>query len=177
MSETDKLNEIEDIQDFLWQVHKYTNDYIRFADTKAAFVVGISTALIGASFKATLFDNMFRKPLCQWSLLQYLGLVGISLLFTSIFCSILAIWPRFWNKQPTGHIFWESVVAHGAAEKFTKSVHERSSDQLSRTTSDHLFTLASIAKRKYHLVDVSLWTGIPGCFLIGIILFVQRALS
>ena len=35
--------------DFLWNVHSYTNEYIRFADAKAAFVVTIAAALVGPS--------------------------------------------------------------------------------------------------------------------------------
>src|SRR5437763_11946832 len=38
--------------EFLWKVHSYTNDYIRFADTKA----GIALALV-AGLLATLFGS------------------------------------------------------------------------------------------------------------------------
>ena len=36
--------------DFLWNVHSYTNEYIRFADTKAALTVAWATALLGVLY-------------------------------------------------------------------------------------------------------------------------------
>jgi hypothetical protein len=56
--ETDDANSLED---FLWQVHEYTNEYIRFADTKAAFIVAASTALIGTSISSLILDSFLRK--------------------------------------------------------------------------------------------------------------------
>jgi hypothetical protein len=47
---------------FLWDVHKYTNDYIRFADTKAAFVAAASTALIGTLVGSNVLDSCHRPP-------------------------------------------------------------------------------------------------------------------
>ena len=41
-----------DLQDFLWKTHSYMNDYIRFADTKAAVVIALSTALLGGLIAA-----------------------------------------------------------------------------------------------------------------------------
>jgi hypothetical protein len=38
--------------EFAWHVHTYTNEYVRFADTKAAAVLAISAGLIGGLFAA-----------------------------------------------------------------------------------------------------------------------------
>jgi hypothetical protein len=32
--------------EFLWEVHRYVNEYIRFADTKAAFIAGATTPAV-----------------------------------------------------------------------------------------------------------------------------------
>ena len=38
----------QDQNEFFWKVHSYTNEYIRFADTKAELVIGWTLALVGA---------------------------------------------------------------------------------------------------------------------------------
>jgi hypothetical protein len=79
---------------FLWDVHKYTNDYIRFADTKAAFVAAASTALIGTLVSSTVLDSCFRVTPCAWFKVQWLAMVGLLLLATSLSLAVNAIRPR-----------------------------------------------------------------------------------
>jgi len=55
----------------------YTNEYIRFADTKAGFIAGVSAALVGSLVASSLFDSCFRSSLCQWSKLQWAGIIGL----------------------------------------------------------------------------------------------------
>jgi hypothetical protein len=38
--------------DFIWKVHSYTNEYIRFADAKAGAVIAWCSALTAALFAA-----------------------------------------------------------------------------------------------------------------------------
>ena len=128
---------------FLWDVHKYTNDYIRFADTKAAFTAGVSTALIGAMVSSSVFDSSFRVTPGQWTTVLWIAFFGLLLLVTSLGLSIAAIRPRLWNNKSVGYIFWGSISGHGTAREFTHAVHSLSDRQRSEAVSEHLYVLAS----------------------------------
>lgn len=161
--------------EFLWEVHRYTNEYIRFADTKAAFIAGVSTALIGSLVASSLFDSCFRTSLCQWSKLQCTGLVGLLLLSASVTLSVAAIRPRLWNPTSVGFIFWGSISGHGTASRYSHAVERLTPQEKSAAISNHLFVLAGIANRKYAYVDYALFAGAAGGALTGVVLFAQHA--
>jgi len=161
---------------YLWEIHKYTNDYIRFADTKAGFIAGVSTALIGSLVSSSLFDSCFRIGLCGVSRMQWMGLLGLLLLATSVAFSITAIRPRLWNDTPVGFIFWGSLIGHKTAKNYTRAVNQLDAHERSTSISDHLFILASIAQRKYTFIDRALFAGLAGGILTAVILFMRHAL-
>src|SRR5262249_7698300 len=39
-------------REFLWHTHEYVNEYVRFADTKAALAGAIASTLVGALYTA-----------------------------------------------------------------------------------------------------------------------------
>lgn len=175
MSHQDNAISQSNPETFLWETHKYTNEYIRFADTKAAFTAGAATALIGSLVASSILDSCFRTNLCQWSKLQWIGLAGLLLLVVALALSIAAIRPRLWNKTPVGLIFWDSIVAHGSASQFTHAIHHSTGKERSNAVSNHLFVLASIAKRKYTYVAWAIYTVVLGGSLAGIALLIQHA--
>jgi hypothetical protein len=164
-----------DVDEFLWEVHNYTNEYIRFADTKAAFIAGASSALIGSLVASSLFDSCFRITLCQWSKTQWIGFAGLLFLAFSLALSVTATRPRLWNNARVGFIYWGSIVGHKTAGSFTRAFHDLSVRERSAALSNHLFVLARIAERKYAFVDRALYSGIAGGSLAGISLFMQHA--
>jgi hypothetical protein len=160
---------------FLWDIHKYTNDYIRFADTKAAFVAAASTALIGALVGSSALDSCFRAIPGTW--LQWGAMAGLLLLAASLVLSVLAIRPRLWNHSSVGYIFWESIKGHKTARAFSQAVSELPASGRTTATSDHLFMLASVATRKYGYVKWAIHAGIAGGLLAGVVLFMRHALK
>jgi hypothetical protein len=170
------MNHYESTDQFLWEVHRYTNEYIRFADTKAAFIAVTVTALIGGLVSSSILDSCFREGPCLWHPLQWLGLIGLTLLTASLILSIIAIQPRLWNDAEIGYIFWESVALHGTRQKFSNAARELTSQDRTTQISDHLYTLASVAKRKFHYVKLAIYTGFGGGLLTGIVLFLEHAL-
>jgi hypothetical protein len=171
-----RVDAAESTDQFLWEVHRYTNEYIRFADTKAAFIAAISTALIGSLVSSSIFDSCFRKTPCLWSKLQWAGITGLLLLLAALALSVAAIRPRLWNKTSVGYIFWESVAGHGTAQAFSHAVRELPAQDRTTAISDHLFALATVAKRKYIYVSLAMFAGVAGGLLTGVVLFLQHAL-
>jgi hypothetical protein len=160
---------------FLWEVHRYTNEYIRFADTKAAFIAGVSTALIGSLVSSTLLDTVLLTSPSLWSKLQWTAIVALILLAASLAFCISVIKPRLWNNRSVGFIYWGSVIGHGTTRDFTKAVHALSVRERSVSISDHLFVLAAIADRKYRYADRAVIAAVAGGTLTGIALFLQHA--
>ena len=162
---------------FLWEVHKYINEYIRFADTKAAYIAGVATALIGSLVASSLFDSLSRASLCQWSKLQWMGFLGLILLALSLGLSIAAIRPRLWNNRSIGFIFWGSIVGHDTAHNFMRAAQGLTEEEMTKSISEHLFVLAAIAQRKYTYVDRALYAGLVGGVVAAVVLLYQHALK
>jgi hypothetical protein len=176
-SNTGEAEEANSLEAFLWQVHEYTNEYIRFADTKAAFIAAASTALIGTCISSTILDSSLRKSPCAWYWSQWTAAAGLVLLSVSVLLSLWAIRPRLWNKTPIGFIFWESIGGHTSASAFSQAIHKTTAHVRTNAIAEHLFILASIAKRKYACVNYAMWLGIGGGALTAIALFLQHGLK
>ncbi len=162
---------------YLWEVHKYTNEYIRFADTKAAFIAGVDAALIGTAVSASLFDSCLRQTPCHWSVALWLGIAGVIPLGLSIAFCVSAITPRLWHNATHGFIYWDSVVAHGSPKNFGHAFAALSSDGMTSELTNHIYVLGSIAKEKYGFVRKAVWSGVVGSVFTGIAVWLQHALK
>jgi|SRR5208337_832171 len=122
--------------EFIWKVHDYTNNYIRFADTKAALVIVVASGLT-ASLYAAQAHHYFRLSRLSlhaasgWATLLGVGsLLAFLCLGGSIFLAVLAVVPRLRlqpragrtlvqkplhssGEQPVGYVFWRSILACG----------------------------------------------------------------
>lgn len=161
---------------FLWDVHKYTNEYIRFADTKAAFIAGVDAALIGTAV-SLLFDSCMHLAPYHWSPIIWMGIVGIVLLSVSIGFCVSTIVPRLGHNVVKGFIYWDSVLAHGSAKQFILAYDATTPDSRRHEIANHIYVLASIAKRKYGFVRLAVQFGAVGCVLTAAAVWLQHALK
>lgn len=90
--------------EFLWKVHGYTNEYIRFADPKAAFAVAVAAGLLAALFNAKChaFCSPSKLSLADatWDAtrLGAVSTMALSCLLGSTFLLSWAITPRLWKE-------------------------------------------------------------------------------
>ena len=99
-------------QDFLWHVHGYINDYIRFGDTKAAFAGTVASGLLAALYGSQFRIQILQVPYREWPVASWLAVAAAVFLG---FSSVLALWtvrPRLRSSQSKGFIFWGSIAAH-----------------------------------------------------------------
>jgi hypothetical protein len=164
-------------ESFLWDVHKYTNEYIRFADTKAAFMAGVDAALIGTAVSSSLYDSCLRQTPCHWSAAVWLGISGIIPLGLSIAFCVSTIVPRLWHNVIHGFIYWDSVLAHGSPKQFIQAYDALSPESMTHELANHVYVLASIAKKKYGFVRRAVWSGVVGGVLTGAAVWLQHALK
>jgi hypothetical protein len=163
------------VESFLWDVQRYTNDYIKFADTKAAFTIAASTGLSGSLVASQIFDALLRHGSADMSSLQLLSILALVFLVSSIVTCVWAIRPRVWSNAKPGFIFWESVKLHGTAHNYLRALKEASAAHREKALSEQTFILASIAQQKYRFVGIGLLLFSIGGGLAGLALFISHA--
>jgi len=156
--------------DFLWKVHSYTNDYIRFADSKAAIVAGAVSTLIGALIASGIFDHLLTYSWRGRPSPVYFGMISLGFLFSALMCAVASIRPRLTSDVPKGFIFWDSIVEHNNEKAYCGAFAKLTPEDLERNVSRHVYTLARICKRKYFWSSLSIVLGTIGGLIAGIIL-------
>lgn len=169
-----------DLFDFLWKTHSYLNDYIRFADTKAALVIALSTALMGGMLSVEahhwcsprLLD--IENPAWKQTWLGVGAVISLSSLTLAFLSSILTLNPRLWSTAtsgliatikhnmstaaPTlahspGFIYWGEILAHSSPDNYWASMSRQTKGDLEQYLGKRLFVLAGIADQKYLFVS------------------------
>jgi hypothetical protein len=173
----DSTIEAKERLDFLWRIHAYTNDYIRFADTKAGFVAGAVLAVIGALVASHPFDSLSQSPLTQLPYRVWFSASVLAVLVVSFTCALLAIRPRVKSAMPRGFIFWVSVVEHGSDMAYASECKKLSVDEMELNVSRHIYALAAICKRKYFWTNLSIMIGSAGGLLAGAVILTIHILQ
>ena len=146
LSETD-TSEAEK-SEFLWNSHNYINEYIRYGDTKAAFVAATASALLGILYSSKIYVPIIQLPCSQWTSAEWFAIIAATLLASSVILSLLTIRPRLKSTQSQGFIFWGSIAAHEKLERLQTSFDAQSI----KTLNDHLL---------HHLFDLSVKVVVP----------------
>jgi hypothetical protein len=158
--------------DFLWKIHGYTNDYIRFADTKAGFAAGAVLAVMGALVASHPFDALSGIPFTRLHYRVWFSAFALTMLVFSFVCALLAIRPRLKSTVPKGFIFWASVIEHESDMAYAGGCKKLSIDDMELNVSRHIYALATISTRKYFWTNLSIITGSLGGLLGGSIILV-----
>ena len=148
--------------DFLWKVHSYTNEYIRFADSKAAFIVAIAGALIGVVISSRVFDGLRRLPLGGWPAVSWCAFFAVTCLSISVVCATFTVRPRLWGSAQKGVIYWAGVMRHNSSHTFYCELNALSEQSRAEAVADHLYILASICARKYAWLNRGIIFGLAG---------------
>ena len=160
--------------EYLWKVHDYVNNYIRFADAKAGAILAFSVAMIGALFSAKMHAGFTATSPGNWGLPEMLSVVAFGSLAISVFVAAGAIKPRLLNtKQDPGFVFWENILAHKEPQVFWDAYAPQGQPDLEKNLAYHLFDLCRVCRSKYLWVAISLWAGLVGGFL-GAMLILLR---
>jgi hypothetical protein len=163
--------------DFLWKVHEFTHQHIRFADTKAALVIMGASGLLSALFGARLHLRFLSAAWLSAAVaLEREAAVGAAALGAFLLLAgavVLAVWsilPRVRHDQAPGFLFWENIRSHGDAYQFDQSLSQQSSTDLMRHLQDNLFLLAGVCQAKYACVNWSMRLALLGGMAAGLIL-------
>ncbi len=160
-------------REFLWQVHSYQNEYIRFADSKAAVTSAWCTALIGALYASELHKSTSASAACVT-----LGVIAASGLVAGFVFSVLALTPRLrfdrWSigkakvKPPpqTGLIYWGQVHKFAKADDYCSVMNEATDEDHVEQLALHVHVLSDIAVAKFRLVNFAIWASALGSLFL-----------
>jgi hypothetical protein len=148
--------------DFLWKQHGYISDFVKFADTKAAFTSVAATALLGALFSffltrpsslVTVLKGYFDLMFVIWS--------SVSLLM-AVLLTVWAIIPRLNREAKPGPLSWIEVAHFESATAFTAASIAVTAPQAVELLSKQIWHMARICERKHLLVRWSIFFGLSG---------------
>lgn len=151
--------------EFLWNTHQYTNEYIRFADTKAGAVIALASSLLVGMYTTRLHLLFLVVAPKEWGFQAWSCVLAFSFLFLAIIFSAWSIAPRLWNKQNPGYVFWGSILAHGNSNNFWVAFQNQNEHTLAEHLAHHLFSIASVSASKYTWLKISLFLTIFGGLL------------
>jgi hypothetical protein len=137
-------------REFLWHVHSYTNEYIRFSDAKSGVALAFAITALGSLHATGLVSNLLDVPRSDWGLPAWLTLLAAVLLVLGALSAAWSIRPRLQNAQPEGFIYWEGVRAHASGTDFHRAFARQSDADLDQHLAEHVHVLSRIASRKYY---------------------------
>lgn len=163
--------------DFMWNVHSYQNEYIRFADTKAIVVLGWVSAISGLMISLDRHHLLFKPKEIDWSLAVFGLLAPTWMAFISLTVSFIAcvfvLFPRlpksFSGKSENTLIFWDEVQSFKNASDYNRAIEAATDQDLIRKVSQHLFTLSEISRLKYQIAQWALGAGVVGTLFAGLV--------
>lgn len=161
----------ESVDSFLWNVHSYLCDFIKFADVKAAALVGWNAALIRLAV-AIDSPNLGGSDL---SLTAYLALMLIAVATLSAIAAMLVIFPRLRSddsgKESTSDvpkdrfIFFGTIAALGR-DAYIANTNAKSTHGIA--VANHNFDLALVANAKYRILKFVVRATVIGTLLYGL---------
>jgi len=174
-----------DAAEFLWQVHAYVNEYVRFADAKAAVLIAWTSALAGVLMAADVHHNVTRANIAgSWASVSagatflavatVIAFGGLGLAFAA---AVACVRPRLPSTQQfkllklvgmsrgadtEGFIFWESVRAFEDGAAYGSRVATASRGELAEGIAGHIYDLSGVCRAKYRWLNVGLIVAIVG---------------
>jgi len=161
---------------YVWKVHDYTNDLIRFADTKASMILALASGILGILFGAKIHypftKSWFTPPGPDWREIA-LGsgaLMALGLLGASITIGVTTIVPRLNKTKTTSFTFWHGILQHGDPKAYATRLLPLTKEEMFQSLAEEVFVLASICQKKYQHVQWSIWLAALGAAM-GCVVF------
>lgn len=159
--------------EFLWNTHSYINEYIRFSDTKAGFVITLSGALLGSLYSTKAHELFVKFEVSRWSWLNWFSFASFLMLVLAVLLGIWAIRPRLWSRSDRAFIYWGGIAKHQSGEAFSEEFRLLADDSLLGYLAHHVFELSTVCARKYFWVSASIVVGGVGGLLAAVVVLLR----
>lgn len=156
-----------DNSQFAWQVHSYLSDYIKFGDTKAALLSGLTGPLIVGLIGVSGWK-------LEWNCETFFLLTSIVLFAIAFGFAFASIWPNLSTDKvkrsrarstsleangkeipDKGVIYWKNIRAHLNANTFSDALAQMTEEERLKHVGNHCYELAGITDRKHWLITIS----------------------
>jgi hypothetical protein len=140
----------------------YVRHYIGAADTKAAAILGLSSALLtfgnskGIGLK--LLSSPEKTP--EW----IAGIAGTFLLGLCALLCVLVITPKL-KASVGGFVFFADVAKLNSSYEYEAIIESKASDDLTIGRIRHCYDLSVVASRKYLQLRSAVYVGFPGAIV------------
>jgi hypothetical protein len=93
---------------------------------------------------------------------------GSGLLVVGAGCAGWSINPRLNTTQPSGYIFWQSILGHGTRNDFVAAVAEMTPEEAQTHVAQHLYDLSGICVKKYWWINLAIILASAGTIWSGV---------
>jgi hypothetical protein len=170
LSNLTSVEEDEFMEEYLWHVNQYLNEHIRFSDTKAGSVIVLAGAMLSLLYGAGVQRTFAGHSFGEWTLSSAGAALAFLALSLSVLISAWSMRPRIVKVYATGYIFWDSVLAHGSADAFVRSLNTQSRKQLLDHLAAQIYYVSLVCNRKFVWVARSIQFCLLGALLAAIVL-------
>lgn len=145
----------------LWRVYGATNEWIRFADTKAGAILAADALLLATAVPELMKRNQEAPPNHHFATVGVACAVlsSVALIASAIFC-LVCIAPRMYSSDGAkSPLYFGHIAAHPDADAYKNAAAvldrpEESFDAISR----QVWANARIAHTKFRLIAEAVWT-------------------
>lgn len=157
-------------EEFTRHVHAYVNDYVRFADEKAAFIVTFASASLAFLHTQNLLPAL-GLDVSLIGLLRFLAATGLGL---SILFAMWVVLPRR-RGGSQGLVFWLAIAARQSPEAYESSLRTASREVLESELERHTHEVSVVCAAKYQRLAWAMYIGCVGVFAsVGLIMLDRK---
>ena len=136
-------------QELLLDQREHIDRYISIADTKAASLIGLLSAVILGLYQ-TSARNHLLVPVAQWAAKEFLLAIALGSLAAAVSLAMFVVRPRLINSVKKGLIPWLGVSSFPSREEYLKSFSSATRAQLIEDLASNVYDLSRIARKKYY---------------------------
>ena len=142
------------------RTHSYLWENVVLADQKAAFLFAGLAATLAYLHEKGISRRWLTDPRA-WGLENWLAFLAVVGLLGGAALALLVILPRF-GGATRGVVYWKAIASFQDSSSYTQHVKSLGQSDLHEAMLSHCFELARIAKKKFRLFHLALWTGSAG---------------
>lgn len=162
MKQPDEQSKVKEtgLKVFEERAHSYLWENVVLADQKAAFLFAGLAATLAYLHEKDISRRWLTAPQ-TWGVENFLAFLAVIGLLGGAALALLVVLPRF-SGATRGVVYWKAIAEFETGNSYAQYVMSLSQHDLHEAILAHSFELARIAKRKFCLFQLALWTGAMG---------------
>mgnify|MGYP001593811340 CR=1 FL=1 len=158
------------LREFASSNRNYINHYIFLADTKATFLIGISSSFLIKLYSS--YHLFFLKSIRTWDLLDLISFFSLTSLIIAITSAISVVFPRLITNKNKGLVSWVDISNYESSNDYLSDLLKKNEEEIMKEHYSVNYFLSLVCKKKYYWMSLSFIAMIIG-MMLGIIVFVN----